>query len=161
MFKKLQMKGVLGQEIGMPGYVRARYQSMMLSEGLNVDFQDVMKYLFNFKELETLIKSVLAKAGYKQALQVRDDALVDENLTQMDGDMLSFGVQSDLQHFIKIFQEFLLKYKESDEVNDLATKILGRFNKVFIDAIRQLGVSDDKEWAENLGKMYEYRLLKT
>ena len=30
MVKKLQMRGVLGQEIGMPGYVRARYQTMML-----------------------------------------------------------------------------------------------------------------------------------
>lgn len=30
MLKKLQLKGVLGQEMGMPGYVRARYQTMML-----------------------------------------------------------------------------------------------------------------------------------
>ena len=62
---------------------------------------------------------------------------------------------------MKLFQEFLVKYKESDQINDLATKILQRFNKVFLDAIRQLGVSEDRESAEDLGKMYEYRLLKT
>lgn len=37
MLKKLQLKGVLGQEMGMPGYVRARYQTMMLSSGETVN----------------------------------------------------------------------------------------------------------------------------
>jgi hypothetical protein len=44
-----------------------------------------MRTLFNFKELETMIKSMLTKTGYKQALLVREDALEDENLTSMDG----------------------------------------------------------------------------
>ena len=85
MLKKLQLKGVLGQEMGMPGYVRSRYQSLMLQEGTNVQSVDLMQTLFNFKELETMIKSMLTKTGYKQGLIIREDALEDENLIQMDG----------------------------------------------------------------------------
>lgn len=40
-------------------------------------------------------------------------------------------------------------------------KILRRFNKVYIDAIRQLGPCEDPEQAADLHKMYEYRSLKT
>jgi hypothetical protein len=36
ILKKLQLKGVLGQEIGMPGYTRSRYQSLMLKKGTTV-----------------------------------------------------------------------------------------------------------------------------
>ena len=36
MLKKLQLKGVLGQEIGMPGYIRARYKTLIMQEGINV-----------------------------------------------------------------------------------------------------------------------------
>ena len=55
----------------------------------------------------------------------------------------------------------MLKYKETDSISDLATKILQRFNKIFLDAIRQIGVYENKESASDLGKMFEYRLLKT
>lgn len=55
----------------------------------------------------------------------------------------------------------MIKYDEADQIRDLATKILRRFNKVYLDAIRQLGVTEDRESAEALGKMYEYRYLKT
>lgn len=120
-----------------------------------------MQTLFNFRELETQIKSVLAKAGYKAQLLVREDALEDEGMSEMDGPSLAIGVQSDLLHFVKIFQEFLIRYKSADEVNDLATKILRRFNKVFLDAIRQLGACEDKESGADLHSMFEYRLLKT
>ena len=43
----------------------------------------------------------------------------------------------------------------------MAVKILQRFNKVFIDAIRQLGPCDDDDTAADLPKMFEYRILKT
>ena len=48
----------------MPGYVRARYQTMMLQSNIKGK-ADLMSQFFNFKELETMIKSVLLKAGYK------------------------------------------------------------------------------------------------
>ena len=84
MRKKLQLKGVLGQEMGMPGYVRSRYKTMMQGDMSN---SDILSF-FNFRELENMIRSVLNKAGYKTALFVREDALVDEELTQMEGSSL-------------------------------------------------------------------------
>lgn len=75
MLKKLQLKGVLGQEMGMPGYVRSRYKTMMMGDLQN---KDVILTFFNFKELETMIRSVLTKAGYKSALAVREEAYKDE-----------------------------------------------------------------------------------
>lgn len=44
-----------------------------------------MSQLYNFKELEAMIRSVLAKAGYKQALIIREDVLEEENFEAMDG----------------------------------------------------------------------------
>lgn len=79
----------------------------------------------------------------------------------MDGSSLQIGMQNDFLHFVKIFHEFLIKYADSDQINDLATKILQRFNNVFLTATRQLGALNDKESAADLQKMFEYRLLKT
>ena len=108
------MRGVLGQEMGMDGYVRSRYQTMMLQSGASVSNTDLVKTLFNFKELETMIKSALVKAGYKQALLVREEAYEDEQLAEMDGFQLSIGLQGDFQHFVKLYHEFLIKYREAD-----------------------------------------------
>lgn len=65
---------------------------MMLQDGISVKNSDLMKMLFNFKELETLIKSALIKAGYKTAMLEREDAFEDEQLTQMEGSQLSIGL---------------------------------------------------------------------
>ena len=46
---------------------------MMLQSSLE-DNADVMSQYFNFKELETMIRSVLTKAGYRMALIEREDA---------------------------------------------------------------------------------------
>ena len=120
MMKKLQIKGVLGQEMGMPGYTRARYKTMILAEGIGVNNTSQMDKLFNFKELETMIKSNLRSAGYSQPAIEREEALEGEQLRQMEGNDLQIGVQNDLQHFLKIFSEFLIQYKEADQVKDLA-----------------------------------------
>ena len=64
--------------MGMPGYVRSRYKTMMMGELTN---KDVELTFFNFKELETMIRSVLNKAGYKSALAVREEALEEETLS--------------------------------------------------------------------------------
>ena len=101
--KKLKLKGVMGQEIGMPGYVRSRYQTMILQRDKAITNAEVEIQLYNFKELETMIRSVLTKSGYKQALIIREEALEDEQFEAMDGPSLQIGVQSDLQHFMKLF----------------------------------------------------------
>lgn len=43
-----------------------------------------------------MIRSVLTKSGYKQALIIREEALEDEQFEAMDGPSLQIGVQSDL-----------------------------------------------------------------
>ena len=54
----------------------------------------------------------------------------------MDGDSMQVRIQGDLIQYTNLLQEFLNKYADADQANDLAIKILQRFNKVFIDAIR-------------------------
>ena len=87
MMKKLQLKAVMGQEMGFPGYVRARYQTMMLQSSLDPN-ADIMSQYFNFKELETMIRSVLTKAGYRMALIEREEAYEKESMADLDGENL-------------------------------------------------------------------------
>jgi len=62
---------------------------------------------------------------------------------KMDPDELSKGTQIDYQHFIKCYWEFLERYSNVDDINDLAKKILQKFNMVFILGTKQRSTSID------------------
>lgn len=61
--------------MGMPGYVRSRFKTMMMGD---LSGSETTLNFFNFKELESMLRSVLTKAGYKTALLIREEALEDE-----------------------------------------------------------------------------------
>ena len=54
----------------------------------------------------------------------------------MEPDDLSKGTQIDYQHFIKCYWEFLQRYNNVDDINDLARKILQKFNLIFIQGTK-------------------------
>ena len=50
----------------------------------------------------------------------------------MDEDQLSLSVKDNLQHYLRLFDEFIQRYRRQDELQDLATKIVAKFNLPFI-----------------------------
>ena len=110
-----------------------------------------------------LIKNALSKAGFKAPIIRREritaDVMKDEQGNpvkdefgkeielafemKMEQDDLSKGTQIDYQHFIKCYWEFLERYKNVDEINDLARKILQKFSLVFILSTKQRSSSID------------------
>ena len=81
--------------------------------------------LFNFREFEQMIKGALTKSGYKPPVKKRERAIIEEELTMSMAEReLSMACQSDLQLYIKNYMEFLDIFKDADELNDLALKIL-------------------------------------
>lgn len=62
---------------------------------------------------------------------------------EMEQDDLSKGTNIDFQHFIKLYFEFMDRYSHVDEIQDLAKKILQKFNMIFILGTRQRSSSID------------------
>ena len=118
---------------------------------------------FNFRELEVLVKNALSKAGFKAPIIRRERITADVKKDEqgnpekdefgkeielpfemkMEQDDLSKGTQIDYQHFIKCYFEFLERYKNVDDINDLAKKILQKFSIVFILSTKQRSSSID------------------
>jgi len=110
-----------------------------------------------------LIKNALSKAGFKPPIIRRERITADVKKDEqgnpekdefgkeielpfemkMDQDDLSKGTQIDYQHFIKCYFEFLERYKNVDDMNDLAKKILQKFSIVFILSTKQRSSSID------------------
>ena len=97
-----------------------------------------MKYkevnqLFNFREIEKIVKNSLIRSGYKPPVKKRMDILRSQEfkMTMKEAE-LSAACSEDFQHFIKLYVEFLDKCKEAHEVNDISRKMLNKFNYAFI-----------------------------
>ena len=69
---------------------------------------------------------------------------------KMEPDYLSKGTQIDYQHFIKCYWEFLSRYNNVDDINDLAKKILQKFNLIFIQGTKLRSTSIDLKEYEPL-----------
>jgi hypothetical protein len=95
--------------------------------------------IFNFREFEQLIKNSLNKAGYKPPGMVRERTIKEDilimNMAEKD---LSLACQADLQLFIKNYMEFIDKYKDATELDDLALKILEKFNHAFLEGSKKV-----------------------
>ena len=74
---------------------------------------------------------------------------------KMDEIALSVSCHNDLQHFIKCYMEFIRRFSDADELNDLACKIMRSFNMVFLAGAQKS--SGDKGADITL---YEYRVLR-
>ena len=112
--------------------------------------------MFNFKEFENLMKSELAKAGYKPLLLKLADVYQTDTFEMcMEGRALSIACRNDLQHFIKCYMEFMRKYSDADELNDLACKVMRSFNLVFVAGAQK---SERDKVADVT--LYEYRVLR-
>ena len=110
-----------------------------------------------------LIKNALSKAGFKAPIIRRERITADVKKDEqgnpekdefgkeielpfemkMEQDDLSKGTQIDYQHFIKCYFEFLERYKNVDDINDLAKKVLQKFSIVFILSTKQRSSSID------------------
>jgi hypothetical protein len=99
--------------------------------------------LFNFREFEQMIKSSLTKAGYKPPAILRERTIKEDilvmNMAEKD---LSLSCQADLQLFIKNYVEFMDKYKDATELDDLALKILEKFNYAFLEGSKKVDPSN-------------------
>jgi hypothetical protein len=145
----------VGIELGQPGHTRTRHSAKLHEINTrkyrkNQFFKPEMTAaelerqlaneadLFNFKEFEAILKSKLQKQGFKPPIKRRDRVCIEENFMMvMEQNELSQGYQGDLQHFIKCYWEFIHRYRYADETVDLAKKILGKFNLLFIQGSRQ------------------------
>jgi len=97
-----------------------------------VKYKEVQR-LFNFREIEKIVKNSLIRTGYKPPVKKRNEILKEKNFTmKMKEAELSAACSEDFQHFIKLYVEFLDKCKEAHEVNDISRKMLNKFNYAFI-----------------------------
>ena len=73
------------------------------------------------------------KAGFKPPIMKRERVMEEEDFVMMmDPTQLSFAIKDDLQHYMKFYSEFLLRFRNQDELQDLGKKILAKFNLPFV-----------------------------
>ena len=102
------------------------------------------------------MKSELAKAGYKPLLMKLGEVYADKNFNmKMEEKELSISCRNDLQHFIKCYMEFMRKYNDADELNDMACKIMRTFNLIFVSGAQK----SERDKVADVS-LYEYRILR-
>lgn len=156
--KKEELAAVVGIQLGQPGHIRTRHSAKLhlqhtekFREGRFTDPNYFSEDAFNFREFEVMMKNALAKAGFKPPIVRRERVLEEEKFEMnMDDENLSKGTLVDFQHFIKCYWEFLERYRNVDEIQDLAKKILQKFNIIFIQGIKQRSTSIELKEYNNL-----------
>jgi hypothetical protein len=101
--------------------------------------QSSTNFVFNFREFEQMLKSTLTKAGYKPPALLRERTILEDKLImKMAENELSLSCQADLHLFTLSYIEFMQKYRDASELDDLALKILQKFNQAFLDGARKV-----------------------
>ena len=127
--EQTEQRRAIQPDIATEGYIKLRIDPLKV-----LSYNNGYSYLFNFRDLENLLKKALQKLQYKPPVQKRDrDEMVLGLELEMAEDDLSRACNLDLKIFTKCFFDFFQKYKYHDEISDIVDKIVIMFNTAYED----------------------------